>query len=88
MRLEKMKHDALNEKILFLEQENEECKAAIKDAAYCAENSIWKSLWLKRYSNLLPNVTVRGVPPTKAKRSRRTLIKNQTSKPPAGGTSL
>lgn len=53
-----MKHDALNEKILLLEQENEECKAAIKDAAYCAENSPWKYLWLRRYSNLLPNVMV------------------------------
>jgi len=35
-----------------------------------------------------PNVTVRGAPLTKAKRSRRTLIKNKTSKPPTGGASL
>ncbi|MDD5125031.1 MAG: hypothetical protein PHT85_10635 [Methylovulum sp.] len=35
-----------------------------------------------------PNVTVRGAPPTKAKRSRRTLKKTKTSKPPTGGASL
>jgi len=36
----------------------------------------------------MANVTVRGAPLTKAKRSRRTLIKNRTSKPPTGGASL
>jgi len=36
----------------------------------------------------MPNVTVRGAPLTKAKRSCQTLIKNKTSKPPPGGASL
>jgi hypothetical protein len=35
-----------------------------------------------------PNVTVRGVPLTKRKRSRRTWIKTKLSKPPTGGASL
>jgi hypothetical protein len=34
------------------------------------------------------NVTVRGAPLTKAKRSHQTLIKTKTSKPPTGGASL
>jgi len=34
------------------------------------------------------NVEVRGAPLTKAKRSRRTLKKNRTPKPPTGGASL
>ncbi|MDP2904259.1 MAG: hypothetical protein Q8N96_14330, partial [Methylovulum sp.] len=37
---------------------------------------------------LRANVTVRGAPLTERKRSRRTLIKNETSKPPPGGASL
>jgi len=40
------------------------------------------------YTKEQPNVTVRGAPLTKAKRNHRTLIKNQTPKPPTGGASL
>jgi len=38
-----------------LTDEIAECKAAIKDAAYCAEETAWKQWWLHRYSALLPN---------------------------------
>lgn len=45
--------DELRLEILRLKNELIECKAAIKDAIYSAENTPWKKWWIARYSYLL-----------------------------------
>lgn len=50
-----MNTEELKLKIIQVEDNLQECKAAIKDAAYMAVDTEWKKLWLARYSALLPN---------------------------------
>lgn len=46
-------NEKLRLEILQLKNTVTDCKAAIRDAIYCAEETSWKKLWVARYSYLL-----------------------------------
>ena len=49
-----MNIEKLQIRIIQLEEEVAECKAAIKDVVHYAEDKPWKKRWLIRYHSLLP----------------------------------
>ncbi len=46
-------NEELRLEILRLKNELTDCKAALKDVIYCAEDTPWKKMWVVRYSYLL-----------------------------------